>query len=129
MTPGKGLDAGSAAGLAAVREPVDTSRLARQISIVEGITSTGVHLIRALGLSKKPGPPHSLGATVYHDTQANYRQSAGKGVFTLSVGASNLFNRDPPRSQSATIGGYDASVYDIPGGRLGYIRIAYTTDP
>ena len=72
---------------------------------------------------------NSLGTTVYHDTHANYRQPAGKGVFTLSVGASNLFDRDPPRSQSATLGGYDASVYDIPGGRLGYIRLAYTTNP
>ena len=67
---------------------------------------------------------NSLGTTVYHDTQANYRKSARKRVFTLSVGASNLFNRYPPRSQSATISGYDASVYDIPGGRLGYIRLA-----
>ena len=92
----------------------------------DGLTNLG--LCAVPDFDNNGASRNSLGTTVYHDTQANYRQPAGKGGFTLSVGASNLFDRDPPPSQSAAIGGYDASVYDIPGGRLGYIRVAYATD-
>ena len=62
-----------------------------------------------------------LGAAVYHDAQAGY---AGGG-FALAVGANNLFNRDPPVSRSATLNGYDASTYDVPGGRFLYLRLRY----
>ena len=68
-----------------------------------------------------------LGTTVYHDAQVGYERRSHRGTLTLSLGLSNLFNRDPPPSQSAPLNGYDPSVYDMPGGRLGYLRVAYST--
>ena len=63
-----------------------------------------------------------LEATVYHDAQFGYAHSSG---IALTLGARNLFDRDPPTSRSATLNGYDASTYDIPGGRFAYLQIGY----
>ena len=69
-----------------------------------------------------------LASTTYQDVQASYTLPRASGDIVLALGVNNLFDRDPPISQSASINGYDASVYDIPGGRLVYLRIAYSTD-
>ena len=50
------------------------------------------------------------------------------GDVVLALGVNNLLDRDPPISQSASINGYDASVYDIPGSRFIYFRVAYSTE-
>ncbi|MCY3814375.1 MAG: TonB-dependent receptor [Gammaproteobacteria bacterium] len=68
-----------------------------------------------------------LGTTVYHDVQLGYERVSPRGMLNLSLGLNNAFNRDPPPSQSAPLNGYDPSVYDMPGGRLGYLRVAYST--
>ena len=68
-----------------------------------------------------------LGTTVYHDAQLGYEQASPGGTLTLTLGLNNVFNRDPPPSRSAPLNGYDPSVYDMPGGRLGYLRLAYST--
>ena len=68
-----------------------------------------------------------LGTTVYHDVQLGYGSALSHGTVTWSLGLNNAFNRDPPPSQSAPINGYDPSLYDMPGGRLGYLRVALTT--
>jgi len=68
-----------------------------------------------------------LGRTVYHDAQLGYERAATHGTLNLSLGLSNVFNRDPPPSMSAPLNGYDPSVYDMPGGRLGYLRVAFAT--
>lgn len=56
-----------------------------------------------------------LSSTMLHDVQTSYSQPVGGGDFTITVGVNNLLDRDPPVSLSASISGYDASVYDIPG--------------
>jgi len=66
-----------------------------------------------------------LDSTSLHDAQARYSLPATGGEFTFTVGVDNLFDQDPPISMSASLNGYDASVYDIPGGRFGYVRVAY----
>ena len=40
----------------------------------------------------------------------------------LSVGINNVFDKDPPICLSCSLNGYDASTYDIPGGRYWYMR-------
>lgn len=70
-----------------------------------------------------------LGTTVYHDAQPGYERASTRGTLTLVLGLNNAFNRDPPPSRSAPLNGYDPSLYDIPGGRLGYLRVAYGTRP
>ena len=66
-----------------------------------------------------------LASTTYHDVQATYTLPRGNADIVLALGVNNLLDRDPPPSQSASINGYDASVYDIPGGRFVYFRVAY----
>lgn len=34
----------------------------------------------------------------------------------------NVFEKEPPICLSCTLNGYDASLYDIPGGRFWYVR-------
>ena len=64
-----------------------------------------------------------LATTVYHDLQTRYSFEKGNRKVDLTLGVINAFNREPPISQSASLNGYDASVYDIPGGRFLYARI------
>ena len=70
-----------------------------------------------------------LASTAHHDVQASYAYPRDNGDIVVALGANNLLDRDPPASQSASLNGYDASVYDIPGGRFVYVRVAYATDP
>ncbi len=69
-----------------------------------------------------------LASTTYHDVQASYPLPRANGDIVIALGANNLLDRDPPVSQSASINGYDASVYDIPGSRFVYFRVAYSTE-
>jgi iron complex outermembrane recepter protein len=64
---------------------------------------------------------NTLDATTYHDVQVGYRFDWVKGL-TLTAGANNVFDRDPPICLSCSLNGYDASTYDIPGGRYLYMR-------
>ena len=67
-----------------------------------------------------------LGGTLYNDVRATWHLPGLRG--SLGFGVNNLFDRDPPASQSATLNGYVASTYDIPGGRFVYVRFAYEFD-
>lgn len=62
-----------------------------------------------------------LPATTYHDAQLGYRIDWLKGL-QLLAGVNNLFDKDPPVCLSCSLNGYDASTYDIPGGRYWYLR-------
>ena len=62
-----------------------------------------------------------LDATTYHDLQVGYRFEVLRGL-QLTAGANNLFDEDPPICLSCSLNGYDASTYDIPGGRFFYVR-------
>ena len=64
-----------------------------------------------------------LATTIYHDFQARYTFDRNGREVGLTLGINNVFDRDPPVSLSASLNGYDASVYDIPGGRFLYARI------
>ena len=69
-----------------------------------------------------------LDAIVYHDLRADYEHPVAVGALGVEIGASNLFDQDPPASRSATLNGYDASTYDIPGGRFVYLRLSYAAN-
>ncbi|WP_244244140.1 TonB-dependent receptor [Marilutibacter alkalisoli] len=64
---------------------------------------------------------NTLDATTYHDLQVGYRFDWLKGL-NLTAGANNVFDKDPPICLSCSLNGYDASTYDIPGGRFFYVR-------
>lgn len=66
-----------------------------------------------------------LPSTTYQDFQVSYEVPGAARDLVFTVGVDNLLDRDPPVSMSASINGYDASVYDIPGGRFVYFRLAY----
>jgi iron complex outermembrane recepter protein len=62
-----------------------------------------------------------LEATTYHDLQAGYKFDFMRGLqFTLGV--NNVTDQDPPICLSCSLNGYDASTYDIPGGRFWYVK-------
>ena len=62
-----------------------------------------------------------LGSVTYHD--ARFGVSTGwLGGSRFSVGVNNVFEKEPPICVSCTLNGYDASLYDIPGGRFWYLR-------
>ena len=64
---------------------------------------------------------NELGDTLYNDAQLGYRFNVLKGLQVVA-GANNLFDRDPPICLSCSLNGYDATTYDIPGGRFVYLR-------
>jgi len=64
---------------------------------------------------------NKLAATTYHDAQLGYRFGWMKGL-QLTAGVNNVFDKDPPICLSCSLNGYDASTYDIPGGRFWYVR-------
>ncbi len=62
-----------------------------------------------------------LGSTTFHDLQFGVNTGWwGNAKFTLGV--NNVFQKEPPICLSCTLNGYDASNYDIPGGRFWYLR-------
>jgi len=64
---------------------------------------------------------NTLEATTYNDVQVGYKFDLFKGL-QLTAGANNVFDKDPPICLSCSLNGYDASTYDIPGGRYFYVR-------
>ena len=62
-----------------------------------------------------------LGATTYQDVQVGYKFDWMKGL-QVTAGLNNIFDKDPPICLSCSLNGYDASTYDIPGGRFWYVR-------
>ncbi|MFP7722930.1 TonB-dependent receptor [Lysobacter sp. A3-1-A15] len=71
--------------------------------------------------SNQAAGTNELPAITYHDLQVGYRFEFLKGL-QLTAGANNLFDEDPPICLSCSLNGYDASTYDIPGGRFFYVR-------
>jgi iron complex outermembrane receptor protein len=65
----------------------------------------------------------NLSATTYVDTQVTWTPSQFMdGNWAVTVGANNLFDKDPPPCFSCALNGYDPSAYDIPGVFL-YARV------
>lgn len=65
-------------------------------------------------------PTNWLGAITYTDVSVSYALDAINSSMTL--GANNLFNRDPPASYTAHNESFIPTIYDIPG-RFIYFRI------
>ena len=63
-----------------------------------------------------------LGSTTYHDAQVSWHTDAWMKDFRLTLGLNNVTGKEPPICLSCTLNGYDASTYDIPGGRYYYVR-------
>jgi iron complex outermembrane receptor protein len=57
---------------------------------------------------------HRMGAAVYNDAQLGWDQSFGVKGLKLSIGANNIFQKQPPACDSCTLNGYDAGTYDLP---------------
>lgn len=64
---------------------------------------------------------NDLPDTTYVDVQLGYKFDLLQGL-QLTAGVNNLFDQDPPICLSCSLNGYDASTYDIPGGRFWYLR-------
>jgi len=67
---------------------------------------------------------HKLGSTVYNDVQLAWDHAFGKQDLKLSVGANNVFAKDPPPCVTCTLNGYDAGTYDLPF-RFVYAELNY----
>ena len=70
-----------------------------------------------------------LASVVYHDVEASVAPTWADGRWDVALGVTNALDQDPPASLSATLNGYDASTYDIPGGRFAYARLRYRGVP
>ncbi len=58
---------------------------------------------------------NTLGAVVYHDLQIGWKDAFTLEGLKLSVGANNLFGKEPPVCVTCSLNGYDAGTYDLPG--------------
>ena len=85
-----------------------------------------------LGLCSNPHPTvdalsiNKLGSTTFNDLQATYYFSSLN--LELTAGVNNAFDKQPPICLSCSLNGYDASTYDIPGGRFVYFRASVAID-
>ncbi|HVI57885.1 MAG TPA: TonB-dependent receptor [Luteimonas sp.] len=58
---------------------------------------------------------NDMGSTTYHDIQFNWRNAFTLEGLKLSVGANNVFGKEPPICLTCSLNGYDAGTYDLPG--------------
>ncbi|HEY1137761.1 MAG TPA: TonB-dependent receptor [Xanthomonadaceae bacterium] len=58
---------------------------------------------------------NTLGATTYHDIQVGWKDAFWLEGLKLSVGANNVFGKEPPVCVTCSLNGYDAGTYDLPG--------------
>ena len=86
---------------------------------------TNLGLCSAPNYTNNAASRNRLSRTVYQDASARYSWFTASGEIALKLGANNLLDRDPPVSMSATLNGYDASTYDIPGGRFLYAQLTF----
>jgi iron complex outermembrane receptor protein len=62
-----------------------------------------------------PSRINKLGATTYHDIQIGWKDAFWLEGLKLSVGANNVFGKEPPICVTCSLNGYDAGTYDLPG--------------
>jgi len=58
---------------------------------------------------------NTLGSTTFHDIQIGYKDAFAMEGLKLSVGANNVFGKEPPVCLTCSLNGYDAGTYDLPG--------------
>ncbi|NNF52007.1 MAG: TonB-dependent receptor [Gammaproteobacteria bacterium] len=90
--------------------------------LVDGVTEDCSGQVGFGVCSDEANGLNSLGTTVYHDVQVRWTPAMLDEKWEFSVGANNLFDRDPPLCFSCSLNGYDAATYDIPGGRFWYLQ-------
>ncbi len=62
-----------------------------------------------------PGNINTLGAVTYHDMQFSWKDAFTLEGLKLSLGANNVFGKEPPVCVTCSLNGYDAGTYDLPG--------------
>lgn len=62
-----------------------------------------------------PEAINTLGAVTYHDVQFGWKNAFTLEGLKFSVGANNIFGKEPPVCVSCSLNGYDAGTYDLPG--------------
>lgn len=60
-------------------------------------------------------PTNDLGSNLYNDIHVTYRTKLFGAETSLTVGAENIFDNDPPICLSCSLNGFDPSTYRIPG--------------
>ena len=58
---------------------------------------------------------NKLGSTTFNDVQASWKNAFSLEGLKLSVGANNVFGKEPPVCLTCSLNGYDAGTYDLPG--------------
>ena len=58
---------------------------------------------------------NTLGSTTYNDVQFGWKDAFALNGLKLSVGANNVFGKEPPVCVTCSLNGYDAGTYDLPG--------------
>lgn len=67
----------------------------------------------------------TLGSQFYTDVQVSYALPIGEDDLSITVGANNLFDNDPPTCRnSCGVIGMSPVAHDLPG-TLGYLRVSY----
>ncbi len=62
-----------------------------------------------------PEKINTLGSVTYNDVQFSWRDAFSAEGLKLSVGANNVFGKEPPVCVTCSLNGYDAGTYDLPG--------------
>ena len=60
-------------------------------------------------------PTNNLGTTIYHDLNVSYDLQIMDARTRVTVGAENLFDRDPPMCLSCSLNGFDPGTHRVPG--------------
>ena len=58
---------------------------------------------------------NTLGSTTYNDVQFGWKDAFALNGLKLSLGANNVFGKEPPVCVTCSLNGYDAGTYDLPG--------------
>ena len=67
---------------------------------------------------------NTLAATTYHDVQVFWDNAFGASDLKLTLGANNVFAKEPPVCVSCSLNGYDAGTYALPF-RFWYVDVQY----
>ena len=66
---------------------------------------------------------NKLGITVYNDLQVIWSPEFDHAL-SITAGANNIFNRDPPHCFTCSLNGFEGGTYDVPG-IFGYLSATY----
>ena len=58
---------------------------------------------------------NTLGSTTFWDMQVSWKNAFSVEKLQVSLGANNIFGKEPPVCLTCSLNGYDAGTYDLPG--------------